>query len=99
MCMALVDLRKWNAFVCCFFMNSPGRQFKQFALLMEELLVFPRSTTKILSRTRQKRRNRESASGDNRIYFYGEFYYGRIWDLDFFGSHALMSIGDEKKIY
>lgn len=31
--------------------------------------------------------------------FYGEFYYGRIWDLDFFGSHALVSMGDEKKIY
>lgn len=43
MCMTLVLLRKWNAFVCCLFMNSPGRQFKQFALLMARLLVFQRA--------------------------------------------------------
>lgn len=69
-------------------MNSTRRQFKQFALLMAQLLVFIASfvcfPVDLHSETLLDCRdlNRELAQrGDNRIYFYDDFYYGRILDF------------------
>lgn len=62
-------------------------------------LLISKTTT---TTTKESSEAVSSESGDNRIYFYDDFYYGRIWDLAVFfwithhtsdGANA----GDEKK--